>query len=234
MATVSSLTFGTLLKRYRLAAGLTQEELADQAALSRRGIADLERGARTQPRKETVQLLADALHLSSTERTLLEAAARRPGTSAAHAPGERVATLPHSALAIPFVGRTQELALLEHMLADGPPVLWVAGEPGIGKSRLLQAGIQRAQAQGWTVLTGSCHRRSGQEPYAPLVGALADFLRRQSAAEQRRQLQDCTWLVGLLPELAERGVVSRPAWTLPPEQERRLMFAAVARYLANV
>ncbi|HYU72004.1 MAG TPA: helix-turn-helix transcriptional regulator, partial [Ktedonobacteraceae bacterium] len=57
MATVSSLTFGTLLKRYRLAAGLTQEELADQATLSRRGIADLERGARTQPRKETVQLL---------------------------------------------------------------------------------------------------------------------------------------------------------------------------------
>ncbi len=31
MATVSSLTFGTLLKRYRLAAGLTQEELADRA-----------------------------------------------------------------------------------------------------------------------------------------------------------------------------------------------------------
>ena len=101
MATVSSLTFGTLLKRYRLAAGLTQEELADQAALSRRGIADLERGARTQPRKETVQLLANALHLSSTERTLLEAAARQRGTSAAHAPGERVASLPHSALSLP-------------------------------------------------------------------------------------------------------------------------------------
>jgi tetratricopeptide (TPR) repeat protein len=132
------------------------------------------------------------------------------------------------------VGRTQELALLEQVLADGPPVLLVAGEPGIGKSRLLQAGIQRAQEQGWTVLTGSCHRRSGQEPYAPLVGALADFLRRQSAAEQRLQLQDCTWLVRLLPELAEIGVVSRPPWTLPPEQERRLMFAAVARYLANV
>ena len=74
---------------------------------------------------------------------------------------------------------------------------WVAGEPGIGKSRLLQAGIERAQALGWTVLTGICHRRSGQEPYAPLLGALADFLRRQSPAEQRRQVQGCSWLGAL-------------------------------------
>src|SRR5215472_5933826 len=162
MATGSSLTFGTLLKRYRLAAGLTQEELADQAALSRRGIADLERGARTQPRKETVQLLAQALQLSATERTLLEAAARPRGSSAAAAPGGRVAAGARSAPSPPFVGRTQELALLEQVLADGPAVLLVAGEPGIGKSRLLQAGIQRAEAHGWTVVTGGCHRRSGQ------------------------------------------------------------------------
>ena len=38
----------------------------------------------------------------------------------------------------------------------------------------------------------------------------------------------------LLPELAETRVVSPPIWTLPAEQERRLMFAAVARYLAQV
>jgi tetratricopeptide (TPR) repeat protein len=132
------------------------------------------------------------------------------------------------------VGRIPELALLDHLLGDGLPVLLVAGEPGIGKSRLLQVGIERAQAQGWTVLTGGCHRRSGQEPYAPLVDALADSLRRLPPAEQRRLLQDCTWLVRLLPELAETGVVSKPPWTLPPEQERRLMFAAVARYLAHV
>jgi tetratricopeptide (TPR) repeat protein/transcriptional regulator with XRE-family HTH domain len=234
MATVSSLTFGTLLKRYRLAAGLTQEELADQATLSRRGIADLERGARTQPRKETVQLLAEALHLSATERTLLEAAARQRGVPAAQVSGGNVSSASPNAPAWPLVGRTQELALLDQLLTAGPPILLVAGEPGIGKSRLLQAGIEQAHEQGWTVLTGGCHRRSGQDPYAPLVGALADSLRRQSLAEQQLHLQGCTWLVRLLPELADTGVVSRPTWTLPPEQERRLMFAAVAQYLAQV
>jgi transcriptional regulator with XRE-family HTH domain len=43
-------TFGALLRRWRQAAGLTQEELAERAGLSRRGINDLERGARLIPR----------------------------------------------------------------------------------------------------------------------------------------------------------------------------------------
>jgi DNA-binding beta-propeller fold protein YncE/transcriptional regulator with XRE-family HTH domain len=66
--------FGTLLRHHRLAAGLTQEELAERAHLSARGISDLERGARSTPRKETVQLLANALALSDEERTRFEAA----------------------------------------------------------------------------------------------------------------------------------------------------------------
>jgi tetratricopeptide (TPR) repeat protein/transcriptional regulator with XRE-family HTH domain len=234
VTTISSQSFGGLLRRYRLAAGLTQEELAAQAGLSVRGLSDLERGARRAPRRETVQLLAEALQLPAAERTRLEAAARKPGAPAVQAAAESVPSPQSSLSALPFVGRTHELALLERVLTAGPPVLLVAGEPGIGKSRLLQAGSERAQAQGWTLLSGGCHRRSGQEPYAPVVSALADSLRRQSPAEQRRQVQDCPWLVLLLPELAESGVVSRPAWTLPAEQERRLMFAAVARYLANV
>lgn len=58
--------------------------------------------------------------------------------------------------------------------------------------------------------------------------------RRQSPAQLRVALEGCAWLVRLLPELAEQALVPLPHWTLPPEQERRLMFAAVKRYLANV
>jgi tetratricopeptide (TPR) repeat protein len=113
-------------------------------------------------------------------------------------------------------------------------VLLLAGEPGMGKSRLLQEGMERSEAAGWTVVAGGCHRRNGQDPYAPLVAALANSLRRQAAAQQRLNLEGCAWLVRLLPELLESQVLAAPAWTLPPEQERRLMFSAVARYLANV
>ncbi len=64
MASTTSTHFGELLRRARQAAGLTQEELAARAGLSRRGIADLERGVRQTPRKDTVALLAAALGLS--------------------------------------------------------------------------------------------------------------------------------------------------------------------------
>src|SRR5436305_926005 len=123
MATALSLPFGTLLKRYRLAAGLTQEELAEQAALSRSGVADLERGARTQPRRETVQLLAEALHLSATERSLLEAALRKPAMPAVQGSGEDVSPGVPDTSAWPLVGRSQELALLDRLLMHGPSML---------------------------------------------------------------------------------------------------------------
>jgi tetratricopeptide (TPR) repeat protein/transcriptional regulator with XRE-family HTH domain len=235
---MSSQTFGDLLRRYRLAAGLTQEELAARAGLSLRGISDLERGARRAPRRDTVQLLSEALHLSEAEQSLLERTARQreiPADEATRKDGGAGPWVGRGSFSsMPLIGRAEELDMVGQLLADGPPVLLVTGEPGIGKSRLLQAGIERAEREGWTVVSGGCHRRSGQEPYAPLVGALADSLRRQSVAQQRMRLQGCARLVGLLPELAETGVVSRPTWTLPPEQERRLMFGAVARYLANV
>jgi transcriptional regulator with XRE-family HTH domain len=69
-------TFATLLKRYRMAAGLTQEELADRANLSVRGFSNLERGARHLPQHTTIELLAEALHLAGSDRTAFVAAAR--------------------------------------------------------------------------------------------------------------------------------------------------------------
>jgi transcriptional regulator with XRE-family HTH domain len=69
-------TFGPMLKRYRLAAGLTQEELAERARLSARAITDLERGVRRAPRPDTVALLVEALVLVPPDRLAFEAAAR--------------------------------------------------------------------------------------------------------------------------------------------------------------
>ena len=65
--------FGTLLKRFRLAANLSQEALAERAGLSVRAISDLERGARRTPRPETIALLAEALALSAADRAALVA-----------------------------------------------------------------------------------------------------------------------------------------------------------------
>nr|MBF6590632.1 helix-turn-helix domain-containing protein [Ktedonobacterales bacterium] len=70
--------FGELLRRRRRAAGLTQEQLAARAGLSVRGIADLERGARRTPRRDTVALLVRALGGGPEDEAIFFAAARRP------------------------------------------------------------------------------------------------------------------------------------------------------------
>jgi transcriptional regulator with XRE-family HTH domain len=55
------------LRRYRVLAGLSQEALAERAGLSRRGIADLERGARRFPYPDTASVWQ--MHSSSAEPT---------------------------------------------------------------------------------------------------------------------------------------------------------------------
>ncbi len=144
----SSLTFGDLLRRYRLAAGLTQEELAERAHLSVDAIGTLERGERQTPRKETVQLLASALALSADDHALLEAAARRQRvpvptadrTSAVPLPTGAVLPKPMGHLPTPLtslLGREHEEAAAVHLLRrEDIRLLTLTGTPGIGKTHL--------------------------------------------------------------------------------------------------
>jgi len=231
--------FAGLLRYHRVTAGLSQQELASRAGLSPRTVSDLERGVKVAPRAATVALLAAALQLAEHNRAVFAAAAR---VQPPHAHGQTSAIRAAPAGSVwgqsvfpPLVGRATELAhITRHLAGDGPPLFLIAGEPGIGKSRLLQDTARSAQRMGWHVLESGCHRRSGQEPYAPLLGALERYFRAQVLAGLRVDLTGCAWLARLLPELIEMGLVPAPAWTLPPDQERRLMFASVRRFFANI
>ena len=130
-------SFGDLLRRLRSAASLSQEALAERASLSRRGISDLERGARQAPRLETVRLLADALSLSDVDRTALLAAARpeplRLDTSRS-APSVPVA-LPTPLTRL--IGREPEVQALQSTLRhDDVRLVTLTGAGGTGKTRL--------------------------------------------------------------------------------------------------
>jgi transcriptional regulator with XRE-family HTH domain/tetratricopeptide (TPR) repeat protein len=227
MAVAEPLTFGLLLKRYRRAAGLTQEALAARANYSATYISMLERGERA-PQRSTAELLSQALGLTRAERATFLAA--HAGRLRAPPPTEPQRSSPPL-----LVGRAEELAALaQHLEGCGPAFLAIAGEPGIGKTRLLREAARLALASGWMVLEAGCHRSGGQEPYTPLLSALARHIQRQSLTRLRAALSGCSWLVRLLPELAETTLIPLPEWSLPPIQERRLMFAAVRRFLANI
>jgi DNA-binding NarL/FixJ family response regulator/tetratricopeptide (TPR) repeat protein len=81
-----------------------------------------------------------------------------------------------------LVGREPELAALDAALsraADGEPgIVVVAGEAGIGKTRLIEAFVARARSDGSRVLVGGCLDLADDGlPYAPLTEALRTFLR---------------------------------------------------------
>src|SRR5262249_12176314 len=69
----NSQSFSALIRESRLAAGLTQEELAERAGISARSVSDLERGLYQAPHRDTVARLAAALGLSAEAAAQLEA-----------------------------------------------------------------------------------------------------------------------------------------------------------------
>ena len=153
--------FGALLRRHRLAAGLTQATLAERAGLSERAINDLERDAQRMPRLETVTLLAEALGLSPDERVRLLAAARpathapdepppaQPSVAAPDLPPVAAPDLPPLRIAplpVPpdqFIGRAREVEGVRALLSDSAVrLVTLTGPGGIGKTRLATQVLQ--------------------------------------------------------------------------------------------
>ncbi|HEY7340250.1 MAG TPA: tetratricopeptide repeat protein [Ktedonobacterales bacterium] len=134
-----------LLKRYRMAAGLSQEALAQRADLSTRAISDLERGLHRLPHTTTLDLLATALALSPSQRALLLAAARPDLAPLLYEPND----VPSSDFLwriptplTPLIGRDHEYGQCLALLSEGTArLVTIIGPSGVGKTRLaLQIG----------------------------------------------------------------------------------------------
>ncbi|HEX6507204.1 MAG TPA: AAA family ATPase, partial [Chloroflexota bacterium] len=223
--------FGAVLKYYRLDLQLTQEELAEQAGVSRLTISALERGVRRAPHRDTVRRLSDAMRLPARDRERLETSARRVdhgawATALNDAPSRDIPASP------PLAGRRHEIDAVErHVEGRGAPLLVLAGEPGIGKTRLLQEAASHARLYGVRVLAAGSERQRLQEPYTPIVGALGHHFLGLDPASRRAALARRPWLTRLLPE--HTGDLSAELPVLPAHEERRLMFEAVVGYLTS-
>jgi predicted ATPase/DNA-binding XRE family transcriptional regulator len=129
--------FGSLLRRYRRRAGLSQEELAARAYVSTRAISDLERGINVRPRRHTAVALADGLGLDGEERSAFERVARAdPGSER-----DEIAAIPPRArppLTVDsFIDDGDRVTALLEVVADRRNrVITLTGPGGIGKSRL--------------------------------------------------------------------------------------------------
>ena len=119
-----------------------------------------------------------------------------------------------------FVGRERELAelvgALEDALAGRGRLVLVAGEPGIGKSRLTDELIGHARGRGARVLVGRCWEAGGAPAYWPWVQSLRSYVRETGREALQTQLgAGAAGLAQLLPELRELF----PALPEPPMLE---------------
>ncbi len=114
---MAGIAFGELLRGYREAAGLSQEEVAERAGLSTDAVSLLERGGRQRPHRDTVERLSAALALSPEEQARF-AAARRPSQATMAGVGTAAGPFPQGAENARDPGPTPD--------EDGA----VAGDPG--------------------------------------------------------------------------------------------------------
>jgi class 3 adenylate cyclase len=135
-----------------------------------------------------------------------------------------------------FVERQRELELLERWwkgaLTGERRAVFLAGEPGVGKTRLSAELASVVQADGAIVLAGRCDEDLGV-PYQPVVEALTYFVGFTAGAELPDRLgRHSGELIRLVPELARRLPGVEPL-RADPETERYRLFDAVAAWLAR-
>ncbi len=137
----------------------------------------------------------------------------------------------------PFVGRVAEQQRLRLTCAEteraAPTVIWLAGEPGIGKTRLATEIATMLHAEGWSVLFGRCDEGLAV-PYQPFAEALRYLVAHTADGELTELLGGvgASELAHLCADLGQRlpGITAALGATPAPDQYR--LFEAARAWLA--
>ncbi|MEX0787727.1 MAG: AAA family ATPase, partial [Anaerolineales bacterium] len=138
-----------------------------------------------------------------------------------------------------LVGRSQELELLWALYLSaregGSPVALLVGEPGIGKTRLLDEVGTRAAEAGARVLRGGASEEAGMPPYLPFLEALGQAIRSTEENELRRSAgSTASTLSEILPEIIPRLRIPAERHPLPAEQALYRLYEAVGSLVAGL
>jgi DNA-binding CsgD family transcriptional regulator len=132
-----------------------------------------------------------------------------------------------------FVGRSDDLdelvSLLDHALAGRAGIALVAGEPGIGKTRLVTELGRLAGARTVPVLWGGCTEEDGAPAFWPWRRILRSWLALAGPDAAAARLADAAELALIAPELQLVADVRPMPEAAGPEQ-RFALFDAVARF----
>ncbi|HUX85450.1 MAG TPA: AAA family ATPase, partial [Chloroflexota bacterium] len=138
-----------------------------------------------------------------------------------------------------LIGRDRHSAqMLRHLVeaAGGQVrVVLLCGEPGIGKTSLLDTAANQAREAGAMVLRGGAVDADGMPPYLPFLEALGQYLKLVPREELRAKAGSQVAMLGtILPELTVLLPNSPANYPLPPEQARLRLFQAVGDLLGAI
>ncbi len=137
-----------------------------------------------------------------------------------------------------FVGREEERAVMErsraHARAGMRQVVLVAGEPGIGKSRLASLSAHASHGEGFAVLWGACSEELAV-PYEPWISVCSQLVENAPPdVLERHVARHGGELARLARELPRRLPDVPEPESSDPETERFLLFSAVAGALSDL
>jgi class 3 adenylate cyclase/tetratricopeptide (TPR) repeat protein len=139
----------------------------------------------------------------------------------------------------PYVERDAEIARLRRLVDDtrvghGRLAL-VAGEPGVGKSRLVAEIGDVAQARGMRQLTGHCVEMSGVPPYLPYVEIIEQAINSpRSSLELWKALGDvAAEIARIAPALRRAFPNIPPPVELPAELARRYVWNSFGSFIGR-
>ena len=128
-----------------------------------------------------------------------------------------------------YVGRETEQAelarLLDRAIAGQGGLVFVGGEPGVGKTRIAEELLKQARQRGCLAQTGHCYEMEGTPPFIPFVELIERTARVVPKVAFREALGDAASEVArLVPELRQLFPDLPPPVELPPDQQRRYLF----------
>lgn len=173
-------------------------------------------------------LLNVSTRMSATSRLSSGPAVPSGGAERAFLPGESR-----------LVGRDPQMHLLAERIrgahAGRGGVLLLEGEPGLGKTRLLEWSLVRMVDSGGLALRGRCLQAEGSPPFLPMVEVLEQLIRTCPESA----LLDCLGATGpevarLTPRLRRMLPDGLQPVKVPPEQERYVLFSSLTEFLERL
>ncbi len=134
-----------------------------------------------------------------------------------------------------LIGRAPERAalrvLMDHTKGGHGQVVLLSGEAGIGKTRLVRDVQREADAHGFLLYQGACFPTDRSCPYAPWLDLLRPLMANPLLTARLESLA-AVWCP-FFPDLLAGGATRTPPAPLPPEQEQRRLFEALAHFLTS-